>query len=183
MTGATLEAGLFRRQFDDGLLDVMIGCAALCMGLGWMLGAPMVAVLGPVIVAGLWPAIRKGLIAPRHGEVAFTQRQTGRARKGLSALTVLFTVSALLGAIAFAAFEGWLGPLSEIPASAYLMVPGLFIGVAEMPVYAFVGLNRFLLYAATFIAAAIGVQVLTGAASGADLALAAIAPIASARCC
>lgn len=118
MSAATLEAGLFAGQFDDGLLDVMVGCAALCIGLGWMLNAPILAAVSPVILAGLWPAIRRILIAPRQGAVAFTKRQTGKTRKGLSWLSGLFTLSALMGLVAFAAVEGWLGPLSEIPASA-----------------------------------------------------------------
>ncbi len=177
MSEATLEAGLFRRQFDDGLLDLLAGGAALCVGLGWMFGAPILAAVGPVIVAGLWPGLRKLLITPRQGAVVFTPRQTGKARQGMSALAVLFSISALAGLAAFAAFEGWLGPLSDIPASAYLMAPGLVIGVAAILVYAFVRLNRFLVYAAAFIGAAVAVHLTATSGPGADLALAAIAPI------
>jgi hypothetical protein len=177
MSAATLETGLFARQFDDGLLDVMVGCAALCVGLGWMFNTPIFAALGPIVAASLWPAIRKALITPRQGEVEFTARQTGKARKGLSGLTILFILCALMGLVAFGAFEGWLGPLSDLPASAILMVPGLVVGVAAIFVFAFVRLNRFLIYAAAFMVSAVVIHLTTTSGPGADLALAAIAPI------
>ncbi len=177
MSAATLEARLFARQFDDGLLDVMVGFAALGVGLGWMLNAPTLAAVSPVIIAGLWPAFRKVLITPRQGAVAFTKRQTGKTRKGLSWLGVLFTLSAVMGLVAFAAVEGWLGPLSDIPASAYLMVPGLVIGVAAILVFAILRLNRFLIYAAAFMVSAVIIHLMTTSGPGADLALAALVPI------
>lgn len=57
------------------------------------------------------------------------------------------------------------------------MVPGLVIGVAAILVFAALRLNRFLIYAAAFMVSAMVMHLMTTSGPGADLALAALAPI------
>ncbi|MEZ5998012.1 MAG: hypothetical protein R3B98_04900 [Hyphomonas sp.] len=153
MSSDTLESRLFRRSFDDGWLDVLVGSGIVLIGLSWL--ADMVAI-GAVIPAALfpfWKAGRQKLIEPRQGSVAFGETRQAETRRSLAGWAAFGAgVLALELCLFLLQHRGILA----MPQMADMIVglPALLVGVGLLAGL-MIGARRFAVYAA--LAGAIGI--------------------------
>ena len=177
MAAASLETELLRRHFDDGLLDLFAGLTIAGMGLSWVFGAFIYAAVAPALMIPLYMGARRRWIAPRTGAVDFTAGQKARGRSSLNRLTIVFSISAGLGLVAFYLVDSGAMQRLEISANAILAVPGLVFAAAALVVAFALSLVRFAAYALVFALAAVLLHLPVEGAPGVDFALAALAPV------
>ena len=144
------EQAIFESYWDDGLLDLLAGLALLIAGLGWLTPLGALAVLQAPLWSVLWIPLRRQLVEPRAGYVAFSLQRRERNTLKLTASLVL-GVACLALVILFAWWSqrvgqggpGWAEPVAGLPA---------IIVAAGAIVTAFLtGARRFLIYAVLLI--------------------------------
>ena len=77
----TLEGRLFRRYWDDGLLDLLVGVGVLLIGIGWVCDQVALAAFTPALLVPLWRPLRARLVEPRLGAVEFADKRVRRQRR------------------------------------------------------------------------------------------------------
>jgi len=78
-----IEARLFRAYWDDGLLDLFFGVGALSIGVCWTLGLVALGAVVPALLALLWSPVRRHLVEPHAGFVAFAAARVASSRRKL----------------------------------------------------------------------------------------------------
>ena len=150
-----LERESYMAYYRDGILDFLVGFALLGMSLCIMLGDAGMGALLPVIAILLHPGLKKYVTLPRLGYVKFTPRREEQLKANRWQLTVLFTVTAVVGVAVSLAYSGdsnwqlWIKSLGAIPVGAVLAATaaalGTLYGVRRGLVYALVILVVFAL--------------------------------------
>ncbi|HXI01928.1 MAG TPA: hypothetical protein VNI57_02020, partial [Candidatus Saccharimonadales bacterium] len=116
---ASTEAQVFRAYWQDGLLDLLAGSSILMIGLGWLTGFVLAAVIVPPLAIVMWPLLRRRITDPRLGQVRFNAERRFRMRHGMIAVLSLGVL--LFGFVGVRLLKGetsdllrWLAP--AIPA-------------------------------------------------------------------
>lgn len=148
----SLESGLFRSYWDDGLLDLLFGLALLTIGLSWnVLGA--FATLSAPLWITLWIPLRHRLVEPRAGYVRFSISRQRHNRRQLG-LTLAFGLGCLV-VVVFSLFvmrkRGFGAPTTEWVAGlpAFLVALGSALGGVLTRA------SRFFLYAVVLLLCAV----------------------------
>jgi len=152
MMAKTLESELFRRRFDDGVLDLIAGLAIFGIGMGWIFGQVIFAAILPTLLWPFWSVIHKSVVVPRLGDVEFSDTRKAKISAAHIGLLVLGAVSCAFGVLAFALVEGWIESIREVTVPLVLLVPSLVMAVAAIVGYLMIGALRMLVYALVFIA-------------------------------
>jgi hypothetical protein len=162
---APLEASIYRAQFDDGLLDILGGLAIALIGLGW-LTEPALGGIAPVVLIPFWPLLRKKITAPRIGEVEFSTARKALMQRGVVAITILLTVSSLVGMAVFLLWEmggpAW-RPLLHVVAPLW---PGIIVAVLLAVGGVIIKATRFYGYGLYVLVVAVVVSGLLGLRPG-----------------
>jgi len=153
MTIQPLQHELFRRSFDDGWLDLIVGLGLAGIGAAWMMDYVVAGAAIPAILVPLWLAGRKSIIEPRLAQPRFREGQRQAMRRNLSVWLILGVAVLLTEAvIVFAVSQSGILGLSNaadvavgIPAA--LVALGLLAGLLT-------GARRFLAYALAGVAIA-----------------------------
>jgi hypothetical protein len=140
----TLESGLFRSYWDDGLLDVLAGLGVIGVAVFWAFDLVAVGAVVPAVLATLWVPLRRSLVEPRMGLVEFSEARMGRMR-GRTLGLVALGVAMLLAVGVLLASGSRPGPLRSILAPA---IPALLLGFMAAVAGWVLGLPRFLGYTA-----------------------------------
>jgi hypothetical protein len=154
-----LERRLFQQHWDDGLLDVFSGVGAIGLGVCWVLDLVAFGAVVPALLAPFWAPLRRKLVEPRAGLVEFSDERVARSQRWLAG-------SALVGIAVLAATAAvglWIAPdaAGVLPMIAPAL-PALLVGLLAAIASLMLGLPRFLVYAACFGAAGLGVAVTNG---------------------
>lgn len=142
----SLESGLFASFWDDGLLDLLFGCAVLTAGLGWI-GLGAIAVLHVPIWITLWPPLRRAFVEPHGGYVRFSQARQKQTTHHLALTLALGLGSlALVGLVLFST-----SLTSPPPANAgqswIAGLPALLVAIGASLAGALTQARRFFAYA------------------------------------
>ena len=122
----------------------------------WICSAHPLGAIVPALLVPVWKPFRARLIEPRVGPMHFSAEHERRLRRGwigalvLGVLVLLVGVGVFLGRDALRGAKPWLMP--GLP--AILVAFGLALS------WILLQLRRFLLYAAVFLAAGVGVALL-----------------------
>jgi len=142
------EERLFRRSWDDGLLDVLSGLWLLLTGIGWLVGLGALAGLHAPFWLVLWQPLHHRIVEPRAGFVRFSRSRRGRTRRHLW-LNLVVGVS-LLALVLVLRDPGPGGVLARLSPG----LPALLVAIAAILMGVLTGAGRFHLYAAGLIGAA-----------------------------
>ena len=152
--GGTLETRLFRRYWDDGLLDLLAGIGVVIVGVSWAVDLVAVGAVAPALLAVFWGPLRRALVEPRTGHVEFSDARVGRSRQ-------LIVGSAVVGLVMLALFVGlYVLVRSRSVALLSLVSPGIpaFLLALLMAMAGWgLGLPRFLGYAGILSVGGFGV--------------------------
>ncbi|MEZ5954955.1 MAG: hypothetical protein R3C13_11705 [Hyphomonas sp.] len=153
MSSGTLESRLFRRSFDDGWLDVLVGTGIALTGLFWILDwiAPSAAI--PAVLIPFWKIGRDRIVEPRLGHVAFTAERKAETRRSLTGWAA-FGVGVLALEICLIFLlprQG--GVRTDLLSNAAVAIPVLLIAVGLLAGL-MIGARRFAVYAV--LAGAVG---------------------------
>ncbi|WP_221032614.1 hypothetical protein [Actomonas aquatica] len=160
-TSSSLESGLFASFWDDGLLDLLLGCAVLTTGLGWVAWGPLAILHVPIWIT-LWAPLRRTFVEPHAGYVRFSQSRRERNAHYLAfSLTLGIGALALMGLAALRLAAGPTaptvsGPLWIAGLPAFLIALGILGG--SLLTHS----RRLLLYTLWLTLCAIGVALLRG---------------------
>ena len=89
MSSTPMEKRLFRRSFDDGWLDVLVGLGLTGIGVCWLAGAIALTAVVPAVLFPFWKIGREALVEPRLGRVRFSEARTEETRRSLTGWLVL----------------------------------------------------------------------------------------------
>jgi len=140
-----LESRLFRRYWDDGLLDLFAGVGVVAIGIFWAFDFVALGAVVPAILASLWVPLRRALVEPRAGLVEFSDGRTGRMQR-LGWGSVVFGLAMLALFVSLVVLNGWrpvalLSSLTPGLPAFLLALPSALVGWG-------LGLPRFHAYAA-----------------------------------
>ncbi|MAK63831.1 MAG: hypothetical protein CMF75_03655 [Maricaulis sp.] len=135
-----LTRALYRRSFDDGWLDVLVGFGLTLIGCFWLIDQVVLGALVPAVLFPFWTIGRKKLVEPRLAAPSFGAPQTARTRRALTGW-VLFGAGVGLTELAFVFFLRTTGESTTLAVAipAILVGTGLFSGLI-------IGARRFLVY-------------------------------------
>jgi hypothetical protein len=154
-----LTRKLYRRSFDDGWLDILVGLGLALIGLAWLADQVVVGALVPAVLAPFWTIGRRALVEPRLASPQFGTAQQAETRRALTGW-VIFGAGIGLTELAFLFFVNrggsGLSGFGDLVVGMPVMLVGLglFAGLI-------LGARRFVAYAV--FAIALG---LTGASVG-----------------
>jgi predicted small integral membrane protein len=151
----TLESGLFRSYWDDGLLDLLAGLGVIGVAVFWAVDLVAIGAVVPAVLATLWVPLRRALVDPRIGLVEFSETRMNRMR-GLSLGTAVLGVAMLLIVGIHVASGSRSSALVEDLAPA---IPALLLGLMAAVGGWAIGLPRFLGYAAVLGLAGLAVAI------------------------
>lgn len=145
----TLEEQLFRRYWDDGLLDLLAGAGVLMAGVAWLAGVVAVGGALAVLPIVLWRPLRARLVEPRLGQVEFRAKRIARQqRHSLALLGAGVLAFALVLAVALTRTRGGGG----IGAPLVAGLPALLVALPAFAVGASLGVRRLHFYGLTLLA-------------------------------
>ena len=140
-----LTRALYRRSFDDGWLDVLVGLGLTLIGLAWLADQIVLGALVPAVLAPFWTIGRRTLVEPRLASPQFGTAKQAETRRALTGW-VIFGAGVGLTELAFLVFVNrggtglsGLGDLA-VGIPAMLVGLGLFAGLI-------LGARRFVAYA------------------------------------
>ena len=149
-----LESRLFRRYWDDGLLDLFAGIGVAGIAAFWALDLVALGAVAPAVLATFWVPVHRALVEPRIGHVEFSDGRTNRnVRLGVG--SVLIGGAMLVGLIGLT-----LTARSQSLSALSLIAPGLpafLLALLAVFVGWGLGLPRFLVYAGVLCVGGIGV--------------------------
>lgn len=149
-----LTRALYRRSFDDGWLDVLVGVGLTLIGCFWLIDQVVLGALVPAVLFPFWKIGRQKLVEPRLAAPNFGVSQTAQTRRALTGW-VLFGAGVALTELAFVVFvkTTWsaAGGSTDFAVAipAILVGTGLFSGLI-------IGARRFLVYGLLAIGTALG---------------------------
>ena len=141
---------VFQSFWDDGLLDLLAGLALLLAGLGWQTGLGALAVLQAPLWIALWIPLRRALVEPRAGYVAFS---LARRKTNTLGLTAVFLLGVACLAVVLAHLV-WLQALPDAPGGAepVAALPALIVAAGAIAAALLTGAKRFYLYGVLLVA-------------------------------
>ena len=150
-----IERKTYMAYHQDGLWDLLVGLAMMSVILDVILGESGTFI---VVLAGtlaLAPMLKKIVTLPRLGYVKFSPKREAKEKLNIILLTVLMTLTALLGAVMMSAYSGdaswqrWLRDLKLLPFGIVLAsvaaALGLLWGIWRCWVYAVLALATFII--------------------------------------
>jgi hypothetical protein len=146
-----LEKRLFQHYWDDGLLDLFVGLATLAVGLCWAFDLVAIGAVIPALLTPFWTLLRRKLVEPRAGLVEFSDSRVSENRK-------MLIYSIILGLGMFGTFlilHARVPDLGALPGLVIPAVPALLLALLALIAGLWLGLPRFVGYAAAFCAAGI----------------------------
>ncbi|UCD63132.1 MAG: hypothetical protein JSW34_10280 [Candidatus Zixiibacteriota bacterium] len=144
---------------QDGIWDLFVGLALVGVSIGLLTKTPGTTAILPILAIILAPIVKRAMTLPRLGYVKFSPERQSKQKRNLNAMTVLFTLTALLGLVVFYAYLGdagwqkWIRGLGLIPLGFVLALAALVLGLLY-------GVRRCLYYAALAMAAFIASHLL-----------------------
>jgi len=152
--GTSPETRLFQAYWDDGTLDLVGGVAVVLIGLTFVF--EQLVFMGAVVPLGLatWWGIRRQVVEPRAGYVAFARTRRERSEREL-----VGTIMTGLGVLTMVAF-GAVRMRGGVPAEVVAGLPALLLAVGAGLTCGLTRSGRFGLYALVFVAAAVVTVVL-----------------------
>ena len=148
----SLETALFSSYWDDGLLDILFGCAVLVMGLGWMAFGALAVLQAPIWIA-LWLPLRRAYVEPHAGYVRFSQTRRQRNTHHLTLTLVLGVGTLALAAVA--AFKLDRTDISDFAAQWVAGLPALIVAIGAAIASVLTGARRFYTYASILVLSAL----------------------------
>lgn len=151
---ASPETRLFRAYWDDGTLDLVGGAAVVLTGLTFVF--EQLVFIGAVVALGLvtWWGIRRRVVEPRAGYVAFAQTRRERSEREL-----VGTIATGLGVLAMVAF-GAVRLRGGVPGEVVAGLPAALLAVGAGLTGGLTRAWRFGGYALVLVAAAVATVVL-----------------------
>ncbi|UCG61483.1 MAG: hypothetical protein JSV52_14385 [Candidatus Zixiibacteriota bacterium] len=150
-----IERKTYMAYHQDGLWDLLIGLAMMSVILDVILGESGIYIVVIAGAAGLVPMLKKVVTLPRLGYVKFSPKRQSREKLNIILLTVLLTMTALLGAVMMSAYSGdagwqrWIRDLRLIPFGIVLTsvaaALGLLWGIWRCWIYALLSLAVFVI--------------------------------------
>lgn len=141
-----LTRALYRRSFDDGWLDVLVGLGLTLIGVAWLADQVVLGALVPAVLAPFWTIGRRALVEPRLASPHFGTPKQAETRRALTGW-VIFGAGVGLSELAFLFFlnRGGTGLTGlgnvAVGIPAMLVGLGLFAGLI-------LGAKRFIAYGA-----------------------------------
>jgi len=141
-----LENTLYRRSFDDGWLDVLVGLGLTAIGASWIAELIPLGALIPAILIPFWKIGRDRLVIPRMEQPSFKGRRYQASRKSLMAWFI-FGGGVLLAEIAIFLYARQSGrPLFDNMQNFIVALPVSLIGIGLLAGL-MIGAKRFIVYA------------------------------------
>lgn len=144
----SLELGIYRYYWDDGLLDLFAGVGVGVIGLSWAYHLIPLGAIVPALLIPLWKPVRQALIEPMAGRVEFSDSRVERVRHwGVSAFWLGIVTFGLGVAIYSLVVAG------SVPApSRYIAgLPAFLLALLAVIAAFGLGLRRFLFYALVLV--------------------------------
>ncbi|NOQ40411.1 MAG: hypothetical protein GQ562_08845 [Anaerolineales bacterium] len=116
-----LEKSIFQKSFQDGLIDIQIGCVVLMFAIAPLLSSFLGDFWSSMVFLPFWALIylgvkeiRKKIIQPRVGVVEIGKFRKTRQKKLLFVILVFNLLALILGVLSFFNFAdlpGWIHPV------------------------------------------------------------------------
>ncbi|MEZ5967627.1 MAG: hypothetical protein R3C00_01005 [Hyphomonas sp.] len=154
MSSGSLESHLFRRSFDDGWLDVLVGAGIVLIAASWIADAYAIGAVVPAVLYPFWKSGRQKLVEPRLGAVQFAKARVAETRRNLAGW-LAFGAGVLAIELLVLVFGRRAG-MTGLPAltNAAVAIPAILIGIGLLAGL-LVGARRFVAY--SVLAFAIGI--------------------------
>lgn len=125
----SFERKAYRSTFADGLWDVMLGCFVLLFALAPLLSEKLGDFWSSMIFLPFWGLVyliirllRKNIVAPRLGNVTFSQERQQKIRKISHTMLLINVLVLIIGAIAAVATGGLFSRWPLIIVSGLIML-------------------------------------------------------------
>ena len=138
-----LEHRAYRTLWQDGLLDLFVGIAIVCIGTSWVAGSPVLGAVVPALLVPLWQATRKRLVEPRVGYVEFSSERKGRERRSLGALLLLGVLMLVLGVAVYFVTRTDPSHLAHLAPAVIPALPAALMALGGVLVALLFGIRRF----------------------------------------
>ncbi len=116
----SLEQDIYAESWTDGLLDLLAGAGLASIGVAWLFDLVALGPIAPVVLASLWPGLRKRITEPRMGVAVPGAERRGTERTKLWVLLAAGVFTLLLGITVYVGtVRGGPTPLLTV------LVPGL----------------------------------------------------------
>jgi hypothetical protein len=141
-----IERKVYLSYQNDGVWDIFLGLFFLVEGILFVFDAAMFMGIFPAVMIPVAVMIRKSFTTPRIGYAEFSPVRKLKEKKSRITLSVLLSMTMILGLVAFWAFTGnsewqtWVKKLGIIP---FGFVIAVVLGAAGL----MFGLKRFVYYA------------------------------------
>jgi len=147
-----IELKTYLAFHQDGIWDLTIGLALLGMALDLFWGPQGTSTILIIVALILVPGLKKVFTLPRLGYVKFSPERESKDKQNKVRLTVLFTITTVLGLVAFYAYTGdagwqrWIRGLGLLPLGFVVALTALVLGLLYQ-------VKRCIVYAVLAIAA------------------------------
>lgn len=146
----SLELGIYRYYWDDGLLDLFAAVGVALIGVSWMRGYAAAGAIVPAVLVPLWQPFRQRLVEPRLGYIEFSDSRERQNRKRLK-LVVYLGIIALIAALELY-FHRELLP--GVPGTHLVAgLPAMLLAILAATTALLIASARFLVYAVVLLAA------------------------------
>jgi hypothetical protein len=149
-SSTSLERSIYRRYWDDGLLDMFAAIGVALIGLSWMHGYAAAGAIVPALLVPLWQPFRQRFVEPRLGVVEFSDSRERQNRKRIK-LLVYLGIIALIAALELY-FHRELLP--AVPGSRLIAaLPAAMLAILAAITALLIASARFLVYSAILLVA------------------------------
>ncbi len=141
-----IERKAYLSFYQDGIWDLFIGLSFIGMAVGVFYNYPGITAIIPALGIIIVPGLKKTITLPRLGYAKFSSEREVKIKKNISALVLLFTLTAIFGGVVFSAYTGnsgwqrWIKSLALIPFGAVLSLiagaVGFLYGIKRVLIYA-----------------------------------------------
>ncbi len=172
----SLEEGLYRSMFDDGLFDTLVGLGVLGMGLVWLSEASAFGGLLPALLVPFWAPLRRRLIEPRVGKAEFRPARRSLERGKQILLILLGVLTLCVGVALYFKVRSADANIEQFLKTFVPGLPAALLGVGAWIIAALYGLRRYFGYGAALFAAGVTVA-LAGLEPGVALSVGGAFPL------
>ena len=146
MPVSQLENTLYRRSFDDGWLDVLVGLGIAAIGASWIADIIPLGAVAPAILIPFWETGRERFVFPRMAQPSFRGQRHDASRKSLIGWFI-FGAGVLLTEITIFFYARQTGhPLFDNAQNIIVALPVILIGVGLLAGL-MIGAKRYIGYA------------------------------------
>jgi len=139
-----LTRALYRRSFDDGWLDVLVGLGLTLIGVAWLADQIVLGALVPAVLAPFWTIGRRKLVEPRLASPQFGTDRQAQTRRSLTGWAI-FGAGIALTELAFLVFVNRSGAGLTGLGDLAVGIPAILVGIGLLAGL-IVGAKRFLAY-------------------------------------